>query len=372
MDYSGQIEEFAEKACFHYDLPGLAVGAWADEDSPAACAGTACAAVSGYLDFPEKRPIAADSLFHMASVSKLFVSTAVMLLAERGALDLEAPLAGYLPWLVMKDERFRDISARQALTHTAGFPDVLDYRWPEPEADSGALKRYLVSGEVRDAQLLWAPGEGRYRYSNLGYEILGALTAELSGVPFEVFVDENILKPLEMRDTTFLTWLRSAEGRAMDAESAGPETVKNALRLDALRDGGLCMPHRKDAGKHIIRREHFPYNRAHAPSSTLTSKLGDLRKFGDAHLHKKILRPESYEKLWTSCALVPNNGEHMGLGWFMRRQNSYGLYGHEGTDDGFRASFWICPELKLQIAVMSNLDDAPVKRINKQVFDMLT
>ena len=69
--------------------------------------------------------------------------------------------------------------------------------------------------------------------------------------------------------------------------------------------------------------------------------------------------------------MVPNNGEYIGLGWFIREQCGYRLYGHEGTDDGFRASFWICPDLDAQICVMSNLSEAPVKRINRQIFDML-
>ena len=70
----------------------------------------------------------------------------------------------------------------------------------------------------------------------------------------------------------------------------------------------------------------------------------------------------------------------MGLGWFMRKQtvsagdgiqHTYQLLGHEGTDDGFRASFWICPELDLVTVVLSNLSGAPVKRINKRLFDTL-
>ena len=71
----------------------------------------------------------------------------------------------------------------------------------------------------------------------------------------------------------------------------------------------------------------------------------------------------------------------MGLGWFMREQTvtsddgisrTYRLCGHEGTDDGFRASFWICPELDMVTVVLSNLSGAPVKRINKKLFDRIT
>ena len=58
----------------------------------------------------------------------------------------------------------------------------------------------------------------------------------------------------------------------------------------------------------------------------------------------------------------------MGLGWFMRQQDGYTFTGHEGTDDGFRASFWICREAEAAIVVLSNITGAPVKKMNKNLF----
>jgi CubicO group peptidase (beta-lactamase class C family) len=122
----------------------------------------------------------------------------------------------------------------------------------------------------------------------------------------------------------------------------------------------------------MVRAAHFPYNRAHGPSSTLTSNLYDLEKWALAHLDHRLLKRGTREMAWEKQALVPNNGEYICLSWFRREQNGFVLYGHEGTDDGFRASFWICPERRISITVCSNLSGAPVKKINKQVFDLLT
>jgi CubicO group peptidase (beta-lactamase class C family) len=371
MDYGERIGEYVDRAAFGFDLPGLAAGVRVGEDSPLSCAGTDCEAVAGFMDFRERIALRADHIFHMASVSKLFVATGVLLLAEEGLLDLEAPVCAYLPWFRMRDARCGEISALQLLAHTAGLPDVADYRWDAPETDSGALQRYLRSGEVREAALLWSPREGRFRYSNLGYELLGALIAARSGRSFETFMEERILRPLGMASSTFLTYTRTPAGRGMDAEKAGRAEIARALSTDALRDAGVCVPHGKDADKRIVREPFFPYNRAHGPSSTLSSNLRDMRRFGEAQLRGALLSPASREKARTAYALVPNNGEHIGLAWFIREQNGYRLYGHEGTDDGFRASFWICPQLDLQITVVSNLSGAPVKKISKQIFDLL-
>jgi CubicO group peptidase (beta-lactamase class C family) len=371
MDYSERITEYTERAAFGFDLPGLAAGVRVGASCPLPCAGTDCEAVAGFMDYPERIPLRAEHVFHMASVSKLFVATGILLLAERGLLSPEEPVCDSLPWFRMRDARHREISAAHLLTHTAGLPDVADYGWDAPETDSGALNRYLSSDEVRDAGLLWSPHEGRFCYSNMGYELLGALLAARAGRSFEAFTEENILKPLGMESSTFRTYARTPAGRDMDAESADREEIARSLSVDALRDAGVCVPHRKDEGKRIVREAVFPYNRAHGPSSTLTSNLRDMRRFGEACLRGALLRPESREMAWNAYALVPNNGEHIGLAWFMREQNGYRLYGHEGTDDGFRASFWICPSLDLQITVASNLSGAPVKKISKQLFDIL-
>ncbi|MDR1572835.1 MAG: beta-lactamase family protein [Clostridiales Family XIII bacterium] len=372
MDYCEKINDYIKRAIFGFDLPGLAASVHVGAGSPLACAGTDCEAAAGFLDFREHIALKTEHIFHMASVSKLFVGTGVLMLADRGALDLEAPVCDRLPWFWMRDERHREINAFHLLTHTSGLPDVADYAWDAPETDGGALLRYVSGNEVREASLLWAPGEGRFRYSNIGYELLGALIAEISGRSFEAFMDEEIFRPLGMASSTFLTYTRTEVGRNMDPDGAGREEILRALSPDALCDAGVCAPHAKNDGNHIVREACFPYNRAHGPSSTLTSNLRDMRRFGEAHLRGAVLKPESYAKARKPYALVPNNGEHIGLAWFMREQRRYRLYGHEGTDDGFRASFWICPELDLQIIVASNLSGAPVKKINKQLFEMLT
>ena len=92
---------------------------------------------------------------------------------------------------------------------------------------------------------------------------------------------------------------------------------------------------------------------------------------GEKETASPLLATDTYRKICREYATVPNNGEKMGLGWFMRRQGGCRLFGHEGTDDGFRASLWICPEKDLVICVLSNLSGAPVKKMNKKIFDRI-
>ena len=109
-------------------LPGLAVGVLIDSQVVYR-AGFGSTRMSG------GQPITPSTLFHMASITKPFVATAVVQLSNAGKVDLDAPVTRYVPYFRMKDSRASAITVRQLLTHTAGMPDVTDYRWNFPEYD---------------------------------------------------------------------------------------------------------------------------------------------------------------------------------------------------------------------------------------------
>lgn len=339
------------------DLPGLAVGV--------SVGGTKFVGVRGFRDYFARVPLQEDDIFHCASVSKLFTSTAIMRLVEAGALDPEDKLCDLLPDLHIADRRFKEIRLWNMLTHTSGLGDVSDYHWYDFETDEDSLRRYVYdSAEVLSQPMLWDPQETRFRYSNVAYEILGQIVAEYSDrmpdadgkLSYEDFIARYLLGPAGMTDSTMKTFERD-------------------LRR-------IAQPYEKRADRSIGPVEYYPYTRQHAPSSTLTSNAHDLLCWGRAHMTSArgegpLLRAETYQTVWREYATVPNNGEKMGIGWFMREQTagdtprSCKLLGHEGTDDGFRASFWICPERDLVTVVLSNLSGAPVKRINKKLFETI-
>ena len=432
------------------DLPGLAIGvsiggtsvsdgsAGVVPDTATPKATAEFIGVRGYQDHAARTPLAEDDIFHCASVSKLFTSSAIMKLVEAGVLDLNARLCDILPDLCIVDRRYEEIRLWNMLTHTSGLGDVEDYHWYDFETDEDSLRRYVYDNdEVLAQPMLWEPQETRFRYSNIAYEILGQIVSEYSvhmpgstsvtaghesdaaghapsvanqvrdegsRLSYEDFVARYLLEPAGMTSSTMKTFERPG----------APDFASNEH---------MAKPHEKKSDRSIGPVHYYPYTRQHAPSSTLTSNVSDLLRWGRAHLASargdvsvvdggvcsssgcgpgaasgrgagaasdcaptaeasaQLLRPETYRKIWRPYATVPNNGEQMGLGWFMREQKvtsddgtsrTYQLCGHEGTDDGFRASFWICPELDMVTVVLSNLSGAPVKRISKKLFDRIT
>lgn len=169
----------------------------------------------GAADIADGKPITQDTVFQVASVSKTVTGTAVMQLYERGLLDLDQDISDYLPFEV-KNPNFpqADITARMLLTHTSSVLDDWDVLDPLYTTYTGGGDSTVPLGEFLPEYLTregrWYHPENsfssrepgaRYRYSNVGYALLGYLVEVISQQDFNVFCRENIFVPLKMEHT---------------------------------------------------------------------------------------------------------------------------------------------------------------------------
>lgn len=139
----------------------------------------------GYANVDQHLPVGPDNLFEIGSISKSFVALVILQLHEEGKLDPHAPVLDYLPDLPMLSE-FGAITIHHLLTHSSGLPDNGSVFAADPAAR-------LVQG--------FTPGE-HFHYCNAGFCILGMLAAHLDGRPWRILVEERILKPLGMTQTS--------------------------------------------------------------------------------------------------------------------------------------------------------------------------
>ncbi|MFC2166129.1 serine hydrolase domain-containing protein, partial [Acidobacteriota bacterium] len=193
-EIEAKLEPIIKNVIETYDLPGLAIGI-VNENKIVYARGF------GYKHIETRKPITATTLFHMASISKPFVATAVMQLVEQGKIDLEAPVTKYLPYFKLDDERYKDITIQQMLSHVSGMPDVLDYEWDNPVYDEEALERYVRS--LTDRKMRFDPGQ-KFAYSNMAFESLGDVIGKVSGMSFADYEKKHILNPAGMKKSTFL------------------------------------------------------------------------------------------------------------------------------------------------------------------------
>jgi len=142
----------------------------------------------------EPRPMRASTMFDLASVTKVMATTmATMLLADRGKIDVDAPVSRYLP--DFRGAHLDSITVRHLLQHTSGL-----VQWqPLYYHASNSVQTYAV---IRDMPLQWGVGDARH-YSDLGFMLLGYIVERVSGVSLDAFLEQNLYRPLGLRSTTF-------------------------------------------------------------------------------------------------------------------------------------------------------------------------
>lgn len=153
----------------------------------------------GYADVEEKKPVLPDqTLFRPGSISKLFTATAVMQLVEQGKLDLDRDINDYLDFSIPKTYP-APVTLRQLLTHTGGFEETLKNLFVAHESDIKPLRTYLMN---EMPARIFPPGKIP-SYSNYGFTLAGYIVERVSGEKFERYIENHILKPLGMNNSTF-------------------------------------------------------------------------------------------------------------------------------------------------------------------------
>ena len=167
-------------------------------------------------------PVTPDTVFDAASLSKvLSTAPSVLLLAEEGKLDLEAPLVRYFPECANGGKEA--ITVRQLLTHSSGLPAGLPAR-PAWEGKEASLALACTQTPTH------APGS-LFRYSDINYVLLGHLVERVAGMPLERFAQQRIFTPLGMADTGYLPLARTPAARIAPTQR-GPDTVDASLHAD--------------------------------------------------------------------------------------------------------------------------------------------
>jgi len=350
------LDAILEQVHQTFGLPGLAVGVVQGNE-------VVYARGFGVRDVGTQAPVTTRSLFHQASVSKLFVATAIAQLVGQGRVRLDDTIARHLPYFRLADDRSQSITIEQALTHTSGMPDPEDHGWHHPAYDEGALERHVRSlrslhmvAEVGQAFQPASPGQG-FAYSSLAFDVLGALVAHVSGAPFETCVRRAIFEPLGMKDSTFFK----------------PDVPPALATSPHIRTPGLAVS------------DVFPYSRASAPSGALQSNVLDMCLMalanlnrgtldGDRNSLRRILSPESHRLLWRPYAQTGHDDARqtgIGLGWFMGQYRGTPVVMHDGGDVGYEAELTLLPEQSAAVVVMANVFPAATDGITQAVLDVV-
>jgi len=333
------FEPYAVQQIQQQKIPGLAVGIVLDKK-------VIYSRGFGVQELGESTPVSEHTLFHQASITKLFVATAIMQLAERGQVELDDLITKHLKYFKIRGALSEEIAIGHLMNHTSGMPDVFRYDWAHPMHGDDELERHVRMIGLRS--LRSPPGE-KFAYSNLGFEVLGDVIAKTSGKSFEAYVSEHIFDPLKMRHST--------------------------LAVGEADDQAVAAPHIKDSSGNVVVSEVYPYNRRHAPSSTLVSSVSDMTRWAIANLNhgtldgNRILEETSYERMWRKSAEV-SGPRSIGLGWFLNELDGRSLVFHGGSDLGFASMLILVPAEGMAVTLMANKNKASLRAIAEKAISV--
>lgn len=275
-------------------------------------------------------PINLETCFNLGSMNKMMTGVACMQLVEQARLSLDDPISKYLSedWLPQVDKS--KVKIIHLLTHTSGLGS---YFTPEWDKSSRALYRRVDDYRevVKGETLAFEPGT-RWRYSNTGMLIAGAVIEKASGMDYYDYIAANVTGPAGMTRSGFFSLDEVNPNLAV-----GYEKVR--------RDGKKS--YRNNLYSHVIRG---------GPAGGGYSTVGDLLRFDQALRSGKLLKKESLEVLWSAHPEV--SSPEYGLGFGVDIGPVGKVVGHGGGFDGISANLSMFLDEGYTVAVLSNYGGA--------------
>jgi len=278
-------------------------------------------------------PATADTVYQLASVSKTFTATAVMLLVREGRLALDDKLSTRLSDL---PAAWGDVTVRQLLNHTSGIKGYTSVEGFDKLSRKDFSQAEILELVAKDP--LEFPSGEKWNYSNTGYFLLGMLIETASGKPYGEFMAERIFRPLGM-DHTRLNDLRDLiPGRAQGYEWNGQH----------LRNGEYVSPTQPFA------------------AGALVSTVNDLVKWDAALANHTLLDQATLEEMWTPTKLEEGEAGY-GYGWQTGKTNDHRVIRHGGGIPGFSTELARYVDDGLTVIVLTNSDSGQAERFARGI-----
>lgn len=308
------------------DIPGFALAVVNDEK-------IIWETVRGVTARSSNTRITSETLFSIQSITKSFTATAVMMAVQEGLLDLDKPIAGYLPGFKLNsrnvNQPVRLITLRHLLSHHAGLTHhapVGNYF----DNTSRSFEDHINS--ISKTWLRYPPGY-RFAYSNLGFDLAGYILQKVSEISYEKYIAKKLFNPLGMRRSTFDVSVLSNDKTSAQGTIAG--------KTDLSPDVPAYIP--------MI------------PAGGLITNLEDMAKFCIFHINagviddKRLLSSGLIDEQHSLNFAHPEQRSGFGLGFFLEQLNDkhYKIF-HTGGGYGFRAAIYLYPTLETGIIVLTN------------------
>ena len=281
----------------------------------------------GFADMKTRKPVSVDdTLFRPGSISKTFTWTAVMQLVEQGKIDLDRDVNEYIDFKIPAPFG-KPVTMRNLMTHTPGWEESIKELFVANASEMYPIDQYL---KKRLPKQIYPPGTTP-AYSNYGATLAGYIVSRVSGMPFDDYIEKNILQPLGMNHATFRQPLPDNLKPLM---SEGYDKASEAPKSFEVGEAG--------------------------PAGAMSVSAGDMTKYVIAQLQNgeyngvRILKPDTAQLMHSRAfGLVPEmNG--MAYGFYEESRNGHRIIGHGGDTQWFHSDMHLMPDQNLGFFVSYN------------------
>lgn len=284
----------------------------------------------GFADLEHNVPNTVESVFHMGSVNKPITAIGIMLLHQKGMLDIDKTIDNYL-----RDyPRGSEIRVKDLLAQTSGIPSYNSF----PDYTKYSMQDNTLQEVVdwfKGKELLFNPGT-KYGYSNCNFVLLAHIIEQVTGESYEKYMQSNVFEPLGMLNTGIFAYDEIVKNRAI-----GYDPANNAYGL-------------KPIG--------YYNNSIKIGSGAVHSNVLDMLKLEDALYTDKIMSEETRELMLTE---VDDND--YGLGWGIWQRFGKNKYDHDGASPGAVAYFSTYPDDMVTIIFLGNVNSGVFNAMKKDL-----
>lgn len=286
----------------------------------------------GVTSIENPLPVNEQTLFQSGSIGKTFTATAILRLAERGDLELDAPVRRYVPTLRLKDaDALAAVTVAHLLNHTAGWDgDFLVNTGPGDDALARYVERMIEIDQV-------TPVGATVSYNNTSLSLAGRIIELITGTTFEQAMADLVLGPVGLKETFF-----SADDIMTRRFAVGHQRHQDG-RITVLRPWGM--------------------SRASSPAGGMSTTAADLIRWGRFHLGDgraadgtRVLSAELLQRMQQPTVSMAGSalGDHVGISWLLRDVDGVRIVGHGGDTLGQHAELVLVPSRGLVFTCLSN------------------
>ena len=288
----------------------------------------------GLANVETETPATPQTVYQLASVTKQFTATAIMMLAEDGKLSIDDSIGKHLDNL---PTAWSSVTVKHLLNHISGIKSYTDLPDIMTQFRKDVTPKEIIK-LAGDSPMDFAPGE-KWHYNNTGFFLLGLIIEKVSGKPYGEFLQERIFQPLQMTSTRL----------NVNQDIISKRATGYTVQAGKLRNGDYVSATQ-------------PFS-----AGALVSTVEDMVKWDQALADGKLLKKASFEQMWTATRLSDGKTQNYGFGWSIEDHNGHREIGHGGGIPGFSTYIGRYIEDKLTVIVLANSDQANAQTFANEI-----